>query len=341
MGNTIVITGGGTGGHLKIADVFIDEFVKRGFEVIYIGSTSGQDIAWFENDKRLKKAIFLTTSGVVNKKGIQKLLSLFNIFKRTYESLLILKKYNVNTVISVGGFSAAPTSFATIFKKDCNLFIHEQNSVIGTLNKKTMKFAKGFYSSFYSNSAIKDYPVKEIFFEKRRVRKELKTIAFFGGSQGAVAINNFALNLASRLNQMGIKIIHQTGAKDFSRVKNEYEKLKIDADVFDFTKDITEKMYEADFCVSRAGASTLFELCANNLPTFFVPFKYAASNHQYYNAKALLEKNLCFLENEDDLNIDKFFEILDKVELEKISIGLREFIKPNATEKIVDDILKH
>ena len=67
--------------------------------------------------------------------------------------------------------------------------------------------------------------------------------------------------------------------------------MKIDADVFDFTKDITEKMYEADFCVSRAGASTLFELCANNLPTFFVPFKYAASNHQYYNAKALLEKN--------------------------------------------------
>ena len=187
----------------------------------------------------------------------------------------------------------------------------------------------------------KNQEVKEIFFEKRRVRKELKTIAFFGGSQGAVAINNFALNLASRLNQMGIKIIHQTGAKDFSRVKNEYEKLKIDADVFDFTKDITEKMYEADFCVSRAGASTLFELCANNLPTFFVPFKYAASNHQYYNAKALLEKNLCFLENEDDLNIDKFFEILDKVELEKISIGLREFIKPNAIEKIVDDILKH
>ena len=67
MSKNIVITGGGTGGHLKIADVFIDEFKAKGFEVIYIGSTSGQDKSWFENDNRLKEAIFLETSGVVNK----------------------------------------------------------------------------------------------------------------------------------------------------------------------------------------------------------------------------------------------------------------------------------
>ena len=172
------------------------------------------------------------------------------------------------------------------------------------------------------------------------MRKEIKTVAFFGGSQGAVAINNFALKVAPKLNEMGIKIVHQAGKNDVLRVKSEYEKLGINADIFDFSKDILAKMSEADFCVSRAGASTLFELCANNLPTFFIPFKYAAQNHQYYNAKALYEKNLCFLQNEDELDENYFFECLNS-NIEKISTGLKEFIKPNAAEKIVDDILNN
>lgn len=240
----------------------------------------------------------------------------------------------------MGGFSAASASFASIFKKDCELFLHEQNSKIGALNAKTLKYTKKAYSSFHDFSPIKDYPVDVKFFNKQRVRSELKTIAFFGGSQGALAINNFALKVAPKLNEMGIKIVHQTGKNDFLRVKNEYLKLGINADVFDFSKDILEKMKEADFCVSRSGASTLFELCANCLPTFFIPFKYAAQNHQYYNAKALFDKDLCYLQNEDDLDIELFFDILKEPNLEAISIGLKEFIKPNGAKQIVDDILK-
>ena len=340
MGKIITITGGGTGGHLKIADVFIDEFKKRDFEVLYIGSNYGQDRAWFEKDRRLKDAIFLDTSGVVNKKGFAKIFSLLNIFYKSIFCLKILKKYKIEKVISVGGFSAASCSIATILKKDCELYLHEQNSKIGALNQKTLKYTKKAYSSFHDFSNIKDYPVDLKFFENSRVREELKTIAFFGGSQGAIAINNFALELAPKLQSLGIKVIHQTGKNDFHRVKAEYEKLNIDADVFDFSKDIISKMREADFCISRAGASTLFELCANNLPTFFIPFKYAAQNHQYYNAKALFDKKLCYLENEDDLSLDKFINILNNLDLKTISLGLKGVIKENAVEKIVDDILK-
>ncbi len=242
---------------------------KRGFEVVFIGSSYGQDKFWFENDDRLKEKIFLNTSGVVNKRGIAKIFSLLNIFYKAIFCLKILKKYRVQKVVSVGGFSAAAASLATIFKKDCNLYLHEQNSKIGALNKITLKYTKKAYSSFHDFSPIKDYPVDSKFFENSRVRKEIKTVAFFGGSQGAVAINNFALKVAPKLNEMGIKIVHQAGKNDFLRVKSEYEKLGINADVFDFSKDILAKMSEADFCVSRAGASTLFELCANNLPTFF------------------------------------------------------------------------
>ena len=243
-------------------------------------------------------------------------------------------------VISVGGFSAAAATFASILKFGCKLYIHEQNSKMGKLNEITSKFATDVFSSFDENSLVKDYPVAKEFFETARVRDKIKTIAFFGGSQGAICINNFALKVAPRLNEMGIKIIHQTGNNDFKRVLEEYKKLNISADIFDFSKDIPFKMSSADFAVSRAGASTLWELCANSLPTFFIPYKHAAGDHQYYNAKALFDKGLCFLKREDDLNEEDFFKIVNS-DIHKISIELISSINPNAISLIINIILEN
>lgn len=340
MSKYIVVTGGGTGGHLKVADAFIDELNKKGLKVIFIGSTNGQDKLWFENDNRIEKKIFLDTRGVVNKKGLGKLLSLFNILKKTFYCLGIYYKYRITKVISVGGFSAAPATFASIFKPFCKLFIHEQNSKMGKLNEITSKFANTVYSSFHDFSPIKDYPVSQEFFEKARIRNEIKTIAFFGGSQGAVAINDFALKLTPLLLDKGIKVIHQTGKNDFKRVKEFYEKNDLDVDVFDFTRDIISKMNEADFVISRAGASTLWEMCANNLPAYFVPYKYAAANHQYFNAKDLESKKMAFIRNEDDLNEKEFIKVLESIEIKDISKRLKESIKPNAVENIIKDIIQ-
>lgn len=339
MSETVVVTGGGTGGHLKVADAFIEEFHNRGIDVIFIGSLNGQDKAWFENDKRLKKTYFLDTRGVVNKGSLGKVLSLLNIFSKTLYCLKIYSEYNIKTVVSVGGFSAAAATFASILRFGCKLYIHEQNSKMGKLNEITSKFATEVFSSFDQNSLVKDYPVAKEFFNAARVRDKIKTIAFFGGSQGAICINDFALKVAPRLNEMGIKIIHQTGKNDFERVNTEYKKLNINADVFDFSKDIPTKMLNADFAVSRAGASTLWELCANSLPTFFIPYKHAAGDHQYYNAKALFDKGLCFLRREEELDEEEFFRII-KSDIHKISIELISSISPNAISLITNIILK-
>lgn len=340
MSGTVVITGGGTGGHLKVADSLIEEFRKQGVSVIFIGSSNGQDKAWFENDKRLKKAIFLDTKGVVNKKGFAKIQSLFNIFLKTLKCLSIFSKHNVKTVISVGGFSAAAATFASILKLNSKLYIHEQNSRMGKLNKITSKFAVEVFSSFDKNSMIRDYPVSDEFFDDARLRKDIKTIAFFGGSQGAVFINDFALQIAEKLNKMGIKIIHQTGKNDYDRVKKMYEKLGIEADVFAFTKDISLKMQEADFAVSRAGASTLWELAANSLPTLFIPYKFAASDHQYFNAKFLEDKGMCYLCREENFDAQVFFNYYNHG-VEEISKKLVSAIKPNGAALIAKTVLEN
>ena len=340
MKDTVIVTGGGTGGHLKVADAFIEEFHNRGMSVIFIGSSNGQDKAWFEHDLRLKKAVFLDTKGVVNKNFFGKILSLLNIFSKTLQCLSLYSQYNINTVISVGGFSAAAATFASILKFGCKLYIHEQNSKMGKLNEITSKFATEIFSSFDENSLVKDYPVSKEFFNTARVRDKIKTVAFFGGSQGAICINDFALKVAPKLNQMGIKIIHQTGKNDFERVNAEYKKLNINADVFDFSRDIPNKMSSADFAVSRAGASTLWELCANSLPTFFIPYKFAAGDHQYYNAKALFDKGLCFLKREEELNEEDFFKAINS-DIHKISIELISSISPNAISLITNIILEN
>lgn len=335
--NIIIVTGGGTGGHLSVARSFIHEFYDQGYEVIFIGSRKGADRDWFENDEKIKKCYFLDTQGVVNQGKIGKIKSLFKIFKAMLISIGILYKYNIKNVISVGGFSAAAASFASIFSKS-KLYIHEQNSVVGKLNSITAKFAKEVFSSYDKNSQIKDYPINEIFFEHQRIRKEIKTIIFLGGSQGAVAINNFALKIAPVLKQKNINIIHQTGKKDFLRVKEQYKKENIDVEVFSFSKDILTYMNKADFAISRSGASTLWELSALGLPALYVPYPFAAANHQYFNAKFLLDDDLCILKTQEQLFINTLDEIL-QCDIQRISQTLIHSIKKNGIKKIVKKIL--
>ena len=113
----IVICGGGTGGHLAIARSFCEELNRRGIKPIFIGSTSGQDKFWFENDDKFAQKFFLPSSGVVNKRGLAKLKSLTNIISLALKCRQIFKENGVKAVISVGGYSAAPAAIAAIISK--------------------------------------------------------------------------------------------------------------------------------------------------------------------------------------------------------------------------------
>ena len=339
ISNYIAVSGGGTGGHLKVARTLIDELVSRGYKIVYIGSTSGQDKMWFENYEKIEHKHFLNTKGVVNQGVFGKFKSLFNILKASFEVKKVLKQYGVTKVISVGGFSAAPAVFATLFSK-IELYIHEQNSKMGALNRLSSLWAKKLFTSYDKKFFLCDYPVDNMFFDTSHIRDEIKTIIFLGGSQGARAINNFALYVAKDLQKRGIKIIHQCGKNDFKKVEQAYLDLQIvDVELFDFSPDLVKYISQADLAVSRAGASTLWELCANNLPTLFIPYPHAASDHQYYNALFLKEQKLGFVLRESELDSKKFFEILDTCNVRDLSTKLKESIKANGAGRIIDEIV--
>ena len=338
MDKYIVVTGGGTGGHLAVARSLIDELYDRKYKIIFIGSTKGADRDWFEHYEKIELKYFLETKGVVNQSFFGKFTSLFKIIKEAFFCKSVMNQYGVRKVISVGGFSAASASFGAIIG-GCELFIHEQNSVMGNLNKVTSKYAKAVFSSYDLNSPIKDYPINQKFFKHQKIRKEIKTIIFLGGSQGATAINNFAMQIAPILKEKNIAIIHQTGKNDLEKCKTFYKENNIEATVFDFDKNILDYMDKADFAVSRSGASSLWELCALGIPTLFIPYPHASLNHQYFNAKFLLDSKLCFLKLQNELTPTVLDEIFTS-NLETMSKNLINIIKKDGVKQIVDRILQ-
>jgi len=329
---SIVMTGGGTGGHLAIIKAVKEELIDS--KLIYIGSTKGQDRDWFEDDKQFDSAYFLDTQGIVNQGLLGKIKSIYMLLKATLQARKILKNSNAKVVFCVGGFSAAPTSLAAKSLK-IPIIIHEQNATIGSLNKLLRPYCDAFISSYEKDSPIKAYPIKKEFFEKSRIREEIKTVIFLGGSQGAVAINKLALRIAKRLDERGIKIIHQAGEKNILEVEQLYRDINIEATVFGFTTKLSDYMAQADFAIARAGASTLWELSAIGCPTLFVPYPYAAGDHQYHNAKFLEEQSVAWIMREGDINPNKIIKILDENIHEKSS-KLQELIQKDGALQIAN-----
>ncbi|MBE0515324.1 undecaprenyldiphospho-muramoylpentapeptide beta-N-acetylglucosaminyltransferase [Sulfurimonas sp.] len=329
------ITGGGTGGHLMIAEALVEAAAQEGHEAIFIGSTSGQDRKYFEEHSTFSHVYFLETTGVVNQKGLKKVKALWLVLKAFFASRKILKRHKIEAVYSVGGFSAAPASFAAI-SRFIPLFIHEQNAVEGRLNSLLKPFAARFISAYNEKSPITGYPVKEEFFKSARVREDVKTIIFLGGSQGAKAINDLALSVAEELKKRGIKIIHQAGEKDYERVQKKYEESGVEAEVYAFTKEMPSLMSKADLAVSRSGASTLWELCANGLPALFIPFPHAASDHQYHNARFIVQNKMGWCERESEDLREKLLSLLDKNLQSKSSALLEHSSKDVAKMMILD-----
>ncbi|WP_456430924.1 undecaprenyldiphospho-muramoylpentapeptide beta-N-acetylglucosaminyltransferase [Nitratifractor sp.] len=326
----IVMTGGGTGGHLAIVRSVKESL--RDQALVYIGSESGQDRRWFGNDRDFAARYFLPTRGVVNRGAVGKAAALWNMAGATFRAMQLLRRHQARVVFSVGGYSAAPAAFAAVLT-GVPLVIHEQNAVPGTLNRILRKKARYFLSPYEEKSPVRSYPVALRFFESARIRKKVRTILFLGGSQGAAAINELALELAPRLAERKIAILHQAGERHKESISKRYEDLGIEAEVFGFTDEMEALMNRADFAIARAGASTLWELAANGLPALFIPYPYAAGDHQNHNARYLADRQMGWVMRESAIDTKRILEIFDK-DLETTSRRLMESTPRNGAEEI-------
>ncbi|MRI84092.1 MAG: UDP-N-acetylglucosamine--N-acetylmuramyl-(pentapeptide) pyrophosphoryl-undecaprenol N-acetylglucosamine transferase [Nitratiruptor sp.] len=325
----ILITGGGTGGHLSIAKALQEAFLQEGIHPIFVGSTRGQDRHWFQEDEGFRERYFLPSKGVVNQQGLGKLATLAALTPLIATALRIIKRHRIKAVVSVGGYSAAPAALAAPLAR-VPLFIHEQNAQLGRLNQLLRPVSHRLFCSFLP--PYDPYPIQSTFFQLARRRERLERLIFLGGSQGATQINEIALQLAPRLQARGIQIIHQCGWKDFQWLKEEYGRLGIEVDLFPFAHDLATKMAQADLAISRAGASTLWELAANGLPALLCPYPHAAGDHQRKNAHFFIQRGGA-LEYHPSIQ-------LDHLDLASMSQRLLELAKPGGAKEIVGKILE-
>ena len=310
MKKNILISTGGSGGHVLPATVFF-EHLKKDFEVSITSDRRGAEFLDREkydikiiNTPRLSKNLFLL------------LFQILIIIYLTFKSFFFLKSKKINILISTGGYMSLPLCIASKIL-NIKIFLFEPNMVLGRTNKLFLRFCEKIFC--YSNK-IKNFPnrlKKKILIIQTLLRKEFYSIKpskdfndiinllIIGGSQGAelfdTAINDSIIKISKKYK---LKIFQQTSYKNYKNLKNFYLKNNIENELFDFNENISEFMSRSNICVTRSGASTLAELTFLNVPYIAIPLPSAKDNHQYENASFYEDKGCNWVLNQSELNED-------------------------------------
>jgi UDP-N-acetylglucosamine--N-acetylmuramyl-(pentapeptide) pyrophosphoryl-undecaprenol N-acetylglucosamine transferase len=315
----VVIAGGGTGGHLFPGIAIAQEFLEKnaGNNILFVGTGKPFEISILSETGFAHKRI--TAEGFKGRGVWHQLVSISKVPKGIIESILILKDFKPHIVIGVGGYSAGPLVMGARLL-GIKIVLHEQNILPGITNRILSRFADRIYVSFAET--IMGVTPKKIRFTGNPVRKEIVqcaeisrntdmqapkkekkfTILILGGSQGAHRINMALLEALLYLeNRKNIFFVHQTGTQDETQVKQRYDEYGIENDTRAFFKDMALQYQNSDLIICRAGATTVAEIKAVGKGVIFIPFPFAADNHQVLNARSLekagaaemiLEKNL-------------------------------------------------
>ncbi len=349
----VVIAGGGTGGHLFPGIAVAGAFAMRNehSQILFVGA--GRP---FEKEALARAGYPHRTIAIEGIKG-RGLWSQTRAAMKIPGALLrsagILTDMQADLVVGVGGYAAGPVALAA-WLKGLPMVLCEQNTVPGITNRMLFPAARRIYVSFENTRGkidplkkrVSGNPIRQQIIDASRVgsRPDGKfTILVVGGSQGAHAINLAVMDALSHLGQRGdLRLVHQTGAHDLDRVAAAYGHAGIDAEVKAFFHDMASRYARADLVVCRAGATTVAELTALGKAALFVPFPFAADNHQELNARALVEEGAAQMILEKDLTGVQLARRLNALAgspdlLAAMAARSKRLGRPDAARFIVDD----
>jgi UDP-N-acetylglucosamine--N-acetylmuramyl-(pentapeptide) pyrophosphoryl-undecaprenol N-acetylglucosamine transferase len=359
----IVIAGGGTGGHLFPGIAMAQEFMtgNPNNRLLFVGTGKP-----FETTA-LSKAGFahkrITSEGIKGRGLWNQTKSILKIPKGIFESVMILKRFRPDLVIGVGGYSAGPL-VAGAWLLGIKIVLHEQNILPGITNRILSRLADRIYVSF--DDIPTGFNPKKVLYTGNPVRREILQFAknqkvgeiddstqqrhfailILGGSQGAHSINMALLDAIDKIKDKDkIFFIHQTGLNDETIVKNAYELYGVSCRVQAFFNDMARQYQKADLVICRAGATTVAEIKAVGKGAIFIPFPFAADNHQVLNARSLEKAGAAEMILEKDLNGNALAERINFYAsspdtLRQMASRARDLSRPDAAAVIVDDCYK-
>lgn len=344
---------GGSGGHIYPALALAEALKEKGHSITFIGSNDRmeKEVIPEKGFEYIGLDVYTTRGGI-----LQKIKSLLSIAKAYFECKRILKGFDL--AIGFGNYISVPVMEAAISLK-IKTVIHEQNSFVGRANRmldKKVDLIIGCYDevlSQFENPNIKilgnPQSSKAYHLEKdSNVLKDLgldpdkKTVVIFMGSLGSASVDKVLLEYFKMLDG-SYQVIFATG-------KAHYEKILSEVKQNDYLKiferiDGAAVMKNSTLLVSRAGATTLSEISAVGIPSILIPSPFVPNNHQYYNGKALVDKNAAIMIEEKDLNASRLNDTINNVindeeRLKTLSQNARKMGNPNVLDDIIDAIEK-
>jgi len=356
----LIITGGGTGGHLFPGIALAQAMMQNrpGCEVLYIGTER-------KVDKTALTGLGFTTmtirsQGIKGKSLPAKMKAVLQQPYALIESARIIREFKPDLVFGVGGYVTVPVILAARLL-GVTTCIHEQNSIPGLANRLLGYTAHRIFISIpgsekyfpaaktlLSGNPVRSSIIKAAVRMDRKLYHEPLTLLILGGSQGARRLNSLVLEAAEKsLVEMSPRpnIIHQTGEHDVAQVREKYAELGIKARVQAFFYDMAEVYSQADLLISRAGATTLAELTVFHKPVILVPYPYAADNHQEINGRYLVEAGGGRMFTQSELDGKKLGQEIKKLLtdtklLAEMAENSGKAAKPEATETIISSCME-
>lgn len=353
----IVLTAGGTGGHVYPAEALATELENRGYEVMLFTDARGLNNYKGKLGEIENKAI--CSGSVVGKSLVTKICSLFKVGLGVLQAGFFLARQRPQCVVGFGGYASFPTAVAAIGLR-IPLVIHEQNSVMSRTNRLLARFATLVAQSFrqVKNSPAKvktilsGMPVREKIAElhqqeyKASKLGEKLTIIVLGGSQGAKIFAEIvpqAIQLLDKSLQQNLMVYQQCRKGEEESLKAKYQNLAAEVGINSFFENMPELYQQAQLVISRAGASSVYEIAAAGLPAILVPLPTAADNHQYYNAKEFAVAGAGILLEQENFSAAKLKEILQDYlmhpeKMKQISEKTKEIAIVDAAQRLADAI---
>jgi UDP-N-acetylglucosamine--N-acetylmuramyl-(pentapeptide) pyrophosphoryl-undecaprenol N-acetylglucosamine transferase len=357
----ILMSGGGTGGHIFPAIAIAQEIQKRfpQTEFLFIGANGKMEME--KVPQAGFKIVGLNIAGFDRGNLLKNVNLPFKLISSLLKARKKIKEFHPDFAIGTGGIASGPALYmaATL---GIPIFVQEQNSLPGKTNTFLARNAKAVFTAYPKMSHF--FPKTKTFFLGNPIRKNIitnlidqdlaketlgldknkLTVLSVGGSLGSKTLNNGWTENLEKLIENGFQLIWQTGKLDFKEIsKNQKPETRNQIKVKEFISDMALAYSAADVIVSRAGAIAISELSIAEKPVLLVPFPFAAEDHQTKNAMTLVEKNAAKMVTDTEMK-EKFWPTLMQIcENEKLRIEMSEnikfFAKPLATEEIVAEIL--
>jgi UDP-N-acetylglucosamine--N-acetylmuramyl-(pentapeptide) pyrophosphoryl-undecaprenol N-acetylglucosamine transferase len=346
----VILAGGGTGGHLFPGLAVAREFKRRDAmtEILFVGTEKGIETRVLPNE-----GFPLETIDVKGLKGrgVRGLLdALYGIPAGLLQSLGIVKRFRPDCILGLGGYASGPLLLAAKLR-GIRCAIMEQNLQPGFTNKMLARFVDKIFTSYRETASY--LPSKKVLETGNPVRwqrlpdapkSEKFTLLIFGGSAGAHRINEAVLDALAQMTDLAsqLRIVHQTGAADFSAISKAYHALPFDAEALPFIDRMDDAYARADLVLCRAGATTVAELTAFGKAAILIPYPYAIYDHQRWNAQALADKGAAEVVLDHELNGAELAlrlrdYLADRKKIEAMARAALAMGRPEAATRIVDE----